>query len=348
MRSGDLSIGRTVSGDGVLGPPGSGGQNLEALTTPEGATDLQRRLARQSLLQPPFSGKLDHQTATAVRAFQDRRGLRVDGVCGPQTWTALVEAGYFPGDRLLYLRAPMMQGDDVAELQRQLGTLGFDAGRIDGIFGVLTARALIEFQRNVAVAADGICGQATLAELHRLRSKRSEGSLVGSVRERQLLRQGPRTLFGRRIAIGHQGGLGAAVQALRHALSAVGAEVTPLLHPDGTILAKDANAFGADVYVGIHLDPSLAVCRVAYYRGYRYESAGGHHLAELCRERIGGLLPPPNTVSTIGMAIPELRHSKMPAVVCELAPPSLVVERAGELGAALVAALSDWVSATWE
>ena len=32
-------------------------------------------------------------TRAAVEAFQYRRGLRVDGVCGPQTWSALVEAG---------------------------------------------------------------------------------------------------------------------------------------------------------------------------------------------------------------------------------------------------------------
>ena len=36
---------------------------------------------------------------------------------------------------MLYLRRPMLRGDDVAELQRQLNALGFDAGREDGILG---------------------------------------------------------------------------------------------------------------------------------------------------------------------------------------------------------------------
>ena len=70
-----------------------------------------------------------------MRPFQEHRGLRSDGVCGPQTWSALVEAGRVLGDRLLYYRNPMLRGDDVATLQRQLGALGFDAGRVDGIFG---------------------------------------------------------------------------------------------------------------------------------------------------------------------------------------------------------------------
>ena len=76
-----------------------------------------------------------------MRAFQDARGLRVDGICGPQTWAAVVESGWRLGDRLLYRRRPMLRGDDVAELQRRLNGLGFDAGREDGIFGDDTDRA---------------------------------------------------------------------------------------------------------------------------------------------------------------------------------------------------------------
>lgn len=344
------------------------GLGLSALETPEGAADLRRRLARLSLLEDLVGGRPagtsgvsqpigpgtvgasvdDEPTTAAIREFQSRRGLRVDGVCGIQTWTALVEAGYFPGDRLLYLREPMLQGDDVAELQRRLGTLGFDAGRIDGIFGRATVRALVEFQRNVAIAPDGICGLATLQELERLGLSHSDSSLVGSVRERERRRRGPRTLVGRRIAIGHQGGLGAAVEAVRHGLASAGADALVLLHPDGATLAAGANAAEADAYIGIHLDPALAACRIAYYRGYRYESAGGRHLAELAGQRIRHLLGDNEAISTVGMALPELRYSRMPAVVCELAAVELVVERAPQLAEGLVLAMIGWATATWD
>ncbi len=325
-----------------------GARSLNALATPGGTADLQRRLVQLALLRPPLSGTLDKQTSTAIREFQARRGLRVDGICGAQTWAALVGAGYLPGDRLLYFRTPMMQGDDVAELQRQLGTLGFDAGRIDGMFGQTTAEAVTEFQRNVAIAPDGICGPATLAELARLRSARSEEALVGIVREREILRRSPRTLVGRRIAVGHQGGLGAPVETLRHLLSTVGADAIALLHPDGAALAANANLVAADLYLGIHLDPALDASRVAYYRGYRYESAGGRHLAELARDQLDPIFGQAHPVSIIGMTIPELRYSKMPAVVCELTPAPLLVEHATELAVALVAAMTDWAAATWE
>ena len=62
----------------------------------------------------------------------------------------------------------MLRGDDVAELQQRLCTLGFDTGRVDGIFGDATVRALDEFQRNAGLPVDGIVGGATLQELVRL------------------------------------------------------------------------------------------------------------------------------------------------------------------------------------
>ena len=61
----------------------------------EPVRDLQRRLATLGLdLSGAEPGGFCDITAAAVRAFQEERGLRVDGICGPQTWSALVESGY--------------------------------------------------------------------------------------------------------------------------------------------------------------------------------------------------------------------------------------------------------------
>ena len=43
--------------------------------------------------------------------------------------------------------------------------LGFDCGRVDGILGPRTARALEEFQSNCGIAADGVCGPDTVRTL---------------------------------------------------------------------------------------------------------------------------------------------------------------------------------------
>ena len=91
----------------------------------------------------------------------------------------------------------MLRGDDVAELQRRLNALGFDAGREDGILGPETETALRQFQRNAGTTADGVCGPATLAAIARV-SGLAAGS-VASVREREDLRRAPRRLDGLRV-----------------------------------------------------------------------------------------------------------------------------------------------------
>src|SRR5206468_11758140 len=114
-------------------------------------------------------GTYGSSTEAALRGFQQRRGLLVDGIVGPETWAELVEAGFALGDRTLYLRNPLFRGDDVRALQRRLNALGFDAGREDGIFGPRCDRAIREFQRNIGRDADGIVGPDTILALERLR-----------------------------------------------------------------------------------------------------------------------------------------------------------------------------------
>lgn len=53
------------------------------------------------------------------------------------------------------------EGVQVRRLQEALLVLGFDTGAIDGVFGPGTRRAVIEFQRENRLEADGIVGQQT-------------------------------------------------------------------------------------------------------------------------------------------------------------------------------------------
>ena len=59
-----------------------------------------------------------------MKAFQQPLGLLADGLVGPVTWREIVEAGYRPGGRLLYLRQPPFRGADVVALQRCSTTWG--------------------------------------------------------------------------------------------------------------------------------------------------------------------------------------------------------------------------------
>ena len=301
---------------------------------------MQRRLLALGIDAPGEDGGVyGPATEDAVRAFQQRRGLREDGICGRQTWAALVEAGYSLGDRMIYRSARMLRGDDVADLQRRLSGLGFDTGKVDGIFGDQTEHGLVEFQRNAGLTVDGICGPATVRALRQLGDR---GLPVAAVRERETLRSRPNTLDGRRIALGEQGGLGALVRAVERELTARGGDVAVLHHPDGAELAATANSLDVEVFLGLVLDADGEGCTTAYYEGMGGASTGGRRLAELVQGSLPGTLDVKDGGSR-GMSLPVLRETRMPAVLCELGPASVVVERGAEVAVALREALAAWV-----
>ena len=104
-----------------------------------------------------------------IRSFQQARGLSVTGLVDEVTARALEEARWKLGDRSLNLQeSPLMHGDDVAALQSRLTEMGFDCGRVDGIYGPRTELAVKDFQKSVGATVDGKCGPATIIALIRL------------------------------------------------------------------------------------------------------------------------------------------------------------------------------------
>lgn len=220
-------------------------------------------------------------TEASVRRFQSRRGIRSDGICGPQTWGGLDECGFALGDRLLAQRRPLLRGDDIGELQHRLGALGFDAGRPDGIFGAQTEHALREFQRNAGIAADGVCGPQTLTTLGRLDSL-AAGS-VAAVREHESLHRGPRGLAGRRIALAGAGRHRELLDDLADQLRSGAGAVSVTFDPDDSAACRDANRFAADLFVAIR-DHDASAHRCSYYGTPTFKSVGGHsHACYLAR-----------------------------------------------------------------
>lgn len=308
----------------------------------EAVRDVQRRLAAYGYDVPAEeAGAYGTATEAAIRLFQASRGLRIDGIVGQQTWSSLVEAGYDLGDRFLYLRQPMLRGDDVADLQARLGALGFDAGRVDGIFGARTSQALLDFQRNAGLTSDGICGTDTVSALHRLGARGMQPTTVAKLREEERLLDAPRNLLGRRIAVGETGGLAGLVDTLARMLLDQGAIVAALHHPDGSVQAEEANDFKAEAFLGVAV-LDTATCVTSYFATDRFESVGGRNLAELASTEVCAVMGTADGTVT-GMRLPLLRETRMPAVVCEVGPPAAVVERGAALVAALERAISAWV-----
>jgi N-acetylmuramoyl-L-alanine amidase len=305
--------------------------------------DVQQRLVSMGAHVDPaeLEGVFGPATEAAVRAFQQRRGLMVDGRVGAETWNEMVEAGYRLGDRTLYLKMPMLRGDDVRHLQRRLNSLGFDAGREDGIFGDRVNRAVQEFQRNIAVPQDGIVGIETLHQLERVRPATVDARSGAMLREVEALRRLNATLEGARVAIdpGHgpedpgssgPSGLTEAdaawglALALEAELRRRGAEPRLLRaedeDPSPSERATLANEWGAEICLSIHLnahkDPRAEGCLCLYYGNEATSSPAGQQLAEAIQEEL---------TSRIGltdgrvhsMSITILRETRMPAVQVE-------------------------------
>jgi N-acetylmuramoyl-L-alanine amidase len=276
-----------------------------------------------------------------VRAFQSDRGLRADGVCHEQTWLALVEASWKLGDRLLFLTSPNLRGDDVAELQSRLGRLGFDCGRVDGILGPRTARALEDFQSNCGTKVDGVCGPDTIRTLGIMSSQSGAGPGVAAVRERERLRAGFGSIALCRIVVGQYGGLSALTRTLSRELRLRGATVMSLDEPDAVAQASAANHFAADVYIGLETDVEPAAI-VQYYRVPTFESAGGRALAEMISSRLDCIVDLEPEVR--GMRLPMLRETRMPAVQCVFGPVRVAIDAGHEIAVAIVGAVEQWVS----
>ncbi|MCX6479147.1 MAG: N-acetylmuramoyl-L-alanine amidase [Mycobacterium sp.] len=285
-----------------------------------------------------FDGDLDH----AVRAFQQRRGLLVDGVVGEATYRALREASYRLGARTLahQFGAPMY-GDDVATLQARLQDLGFYTALVDGYFGLQTHNALMSYQREYGLAPDGICGPETLRSLYFLGSRVTGGSLHAIREEEHVRRSGPR-LSGKRIIIdpgrggsdpgvlitGSEGPISEAdilwdlASRLEGRMTAIGMETflsRPVNHsPADAERAATANTVGADLMISLRFERQVSPAASGVASFYFCSSHGsvstiGRNLADFIQREVvarTGLLD----CRTHGRTWDLLRLTRMPTV----------------------------------
>jgi N-acetylmuramoyl-L-alanine amidase len=129
------------------------------------------------------SDLFDQSLEEAIKAFQQERGLTATGLVNEITQRALDEARWRLGDRILLLGAQsLMRGDDVAALQERLIQMGFNCGKVDGVYGIKTEAAVKEFQKSVGIVVDGKCGPTTLISLMRL-VKTVQGGAPSALRE---------------------------------------------------------------------------------------------------------------------------------------------------------------------
>ena len=157
--------------------------DLPKLGDRSGAIELiSNTLLRLGFISSP-SDIFDEKLTQGVKAFQQDRGLTVNGLINEITARTLEEARFRLGDRVLVFNTTaLMRGDDVANLQDRLIQMGFNCGKVDGVYEITTENAVKEFQKSVGILSDGRCGPATLISLMRL-AKTVSGGAPSALRE---------------------------------------------------------------------------------------------------------------------------------------------------------------------
>ena len=140
---------------------------------------LQNRLIVLGYLTGEADGEFDSVTEAGVKAFQKRNGLESDGVAGPTTLARLYSSSAKKASSVAGHLGSLRQGaqgESVRSLQRNLRTLGYYGGSVDGDYGDGTTAAVMAFQKAYGLKADGIAGKATINKIESVLSGGSTSS----------------------------------------------------------------------------------------------------------------------------------------------------------------------------
>jgi peptidoglycan hydrolase-like protein with peptidoglycan-binding domain len=159
----------------VLVPGDSGGQVRE----------LQSRLDQLQWYSPDISGDYDGVTRSAVRGFQEKRGLRPTGRVSQRTWDRLVAMTHQPTYNQMHnilvpgptIIGPADEGREVRELQARLKQIAWFFGDVTRHYGDDTTEAVEGFQEKREIPVTGEVDRRTWGRLLAMTSEPSHEEL---------------------------------------------------------------------------------------------------------------------------------------------------------------------------
>ncbi len=137
---------------------------------------VQSRLKTLKYYSGSVDGKYGTGTMAAVSAFQAANGLHADGLAGTATYKILYSDAAVPYSETVVTPTPVStvpsrtlrsgdSGDDVKNVQTRLKALGYYTGTVDGKYGSGTVAAIVTFQTQNGLKADGAAGSGTYSVL---------------------------------------------------------------------------------------------------------------------------------------------------------------------------------------
>ncbi len=171
----------------------TGSTTLKMGSTGAEVTKLQKRLKELGYLKGSADGDFGEATETAVKAFQARHGLAVDGKAGTATLNKLYSSSALratskPTSTPKATATPFTSlkigssGEDVRRMQQRLKELGYLKGSADGDFGEATEKAVRAFQARHNLTVDGKAGSATLNKLYSSTARRATAAPTNTPR----------------------------------------------------------------------------------------------------------------------------------------------------------------------
>ncbi|MDA7850712.1 peptidoglycan-binding protein [Acidimicrobiaceae bacterium] len=126
---------------------------------------LQIVLKSYAYYEGKIDGNIGSASKAALRSFQDKNGLIVDGILGPQTCLRLLDrvniTGNFNNLNGNETNNNLQYSEEIESHQKILKELGLYTGTIDGLNGPGTQRAIKAFQNKAGLVADGVVGTKT-------------------------------------------------------------------------------------------------------------------------------------------------------------------------------------------
>ena len=182
----------------------------------EEVRELQQALIDLGFLKGTADGVFGNKTEIAVRNFQKKNKLSIDGLAGKKTRQLILSKAQAKNKKAAATPTPAPaaktasasskasssssagqessslfgtyetvrfgdRGDRVKTLQRALITLGYLTGSADGVYGKQTRKAVTAYQRHEKLEADGVAGKKTLKAVQASLSSGGSGSTATPV-----------------------------------------------------------------------------------------------------------------------------------------------------------------------
>ncbi|EIT85764.1 peptidoglycan binding domain-containing protein [Fictibacillus macauensis ZFHKF-1] len=159
------AIAGVMMGSPLVGEAAFGDHTLKNGSSDQDVKELQNKLKEKGFFHyTRTTNYFGDITESAVKDFQKKNHLNVDGIAGKDTMKALKKSHSASlGSHLLKVGS---KGYAVSTLQKELKEKGYYHYHVDGIYGPITERAVRALQRDAGIGVDGITGTNTINALY--------------------------------------------------------------------------------------------------------------------------------------------------------------------------------------